>query len=1019
MIYEIDLTVQKDGKGIKMNLSLISTEGSPKSKMIYHEDASKLHIGTLPTHAWFVPFDDKKVSEGQDVFGGKETSSRVEMLNGTWNFQYYDSVIDLEDDFTKLKLTDKIPVPSNWQLHGYDVPQYVNISYPIPFDPPLVPDDDPVGLYQRSYTYVPDGLDRILTFEGVDSCLYLFINGKLAGYTQVSHSFSEFNITPFLKKGRNSIVCAVLKWCDGTYLEDQDKFRLSGIFRDVYVVSRPAKRITDYRVQATAKGVFGLTVKGADASFKLFAPNGKTVLKGTVKAGEKFETRLAEISTWTPEKPVLYRLVLRSEGEAIGEKVGFRTVEVSGGVIKMNGAPIKFRGVNRHDMYPDTGYYASEKQMRRDLELMKQHNINAIRSSHYPNAPLFYRLCDEYGFYVIAEADFECHGCAEVFQNIRWTRKEGNGGMALIAIDPQFTEAIADRSERLVTQHFNRPCIVMWSLGNESGWGENLLSAAKHVKKLDKSRLLHYESTHALDDTPTAILDVVSKMFPSVQEVKRFLMERNETRPYVLCEYCHAMGNSPGDLENYRKVFYSNERYAGGFIWEWCDHSVILGKTEDGRTMYGYGGDFHEKHHNGNSCLDGLVSPDRIPHPGLKEAKQVYRPVRVMLGEQAGEVIFKNFLAFEDAGKWFDCAYEITDHGRKIAEGKLDFSVKAMGQQSYFIPELKLLCGKELAIRFLFSMKNDTLWCKKGHEVCFDQLILSELEPHERRKAITQKMKLERSPLRYVITAGDAEYVLDRRTGEITSIKWEGCELLDRPIQHNFFRAPTDNDTLKDEWYGAHLQSYVPKVYETSVEEKDGEVAVNIKQSFGWSMYQPFARVETEMIFTTDGSVRIITDGETSNKVTFLPRFGLRLFMKNDFDRVRYYGFGPEESYIDKRRASWLGLFNARVSEMHVDYIRPQENGSHYGCKYLEIKGKDARVRFEGARPFSFNVSEYTQEELTEKRHNFELEKSGSTVVCIDSAMSGIGSASCGPALSDKYRIPLPNVHLDVTIVPR
>ncbi len=1013
--------VQLDGKGFNMNLSLISNEGSPKSKMIYHEDPSVLHVGTLPSHAWFVPFDEKKVAEGQDPFGNKDTSTRVEMLNGTWNFRYYDSVIDLEDDFTKIKFTDKIPVPSNWQLFGYDVPQYTSISYPIPFDPPFVPDEDPVGIYQRSYSYVPDGMDRILTFEGVDSCLYLFINGKLAGYTQVSHSFSEFNVTPYLKKGRNSIICAVLKWCDGTYLEDQDKFRLSGIFRDVYMVSRPAKRLTDYHVLAGAKGNFGLSVKGANATFTLQAPSGKILLKGKVKDGEQFETNLERIVPWTPEKPVLYRLIIVSEGEVFAEKVGFRTIEVVGGVIKMNGSPIKFRGVNRHDSYPDTGYYASEKQMRKDLELMKQHNINAIRSSHYPNAPLFYKLCDEYGFYVIAEADFECHGCAEVFQNIRWTRKEGNGGMALIAIDPQFRDAIADRSERLVTQHYNRPSIITWSLGNESGWGENLLNAAKLVKKLDKTRLLHYESTHALDETPTAILDVVSKMFPSVQEVKRFVMERNETRPYVLCEYCHAMGNGPGDLENYRKVFYSNERYAGGFIWEWCDHSVILGKTEDGRVMYGYGGDFgpKERHHDGNSCLDGLVAPDRTPHPGLKEAKQVYRPVRVSLGEQAGEVILKSFLAFEDAGDLYDASYEITDHGRKIAEGKFDYSILPMGQQKVVIPELKLLCGKELAIRFLFTAKADTLWCKKGHEVCFDQLILSELEPHEKRKPITSELELEETALTYVITAADVEYVMNRRTGEISSIKWQGRELLDRPIQHNFFRAPTDNDNLKDEWYRAHLHDYVTKVYEINAEKRDGEVAINIKHSFGWSMYQPFARAETEMLFGKDGSLRIITDGEVSNKVTFLPRFGLRLFVNKEFERVRYYGFGPEESYIDKRRASWLGLFNARVSEMHVDYVKPQENGSHYGCKYLELKGKENRIRFEGARPFSFNVSEYAQEELAQKRHNYELEKSGSTVVCIDAAMTGIGSASCGPALSEKYRIPLPNIHLDVTIIVR
>lgn len=1002
-----------------MNLSMISKKGSQKSQMIYHEDPSVLHVGTLPSHAWFVPFDDKKAQEGENPFAGKETSSRVAMLNGNWNFQYYDSVIDLEDDFTKRKFTEKIPVPSNWQLYGYDVPQYASISYPITFDPPFVPDENPVGIYQRNYSYEPDGLDRILTFEGVDSCLYLFVNGKLAGYTQVSHSLSEFDVTPFLKKGRNSIVCAVLKWCDGTYLEDQDKIRLSGIFRDVYMVSRPQKRITDYRITATARGKFGIVVEGADAEITLLSPEGETILQTQVTAGESFEKDLGDVRTWSPEKPVLYRLILRSEGEAVGEKVGFRSVTVAGGAIKMNGKAIKFQGVNRHESYPDTGYYASEKQMRRDLELMKRHNVNAIRCAHYPNAPLFYKLCDEYGFYVVDEADYESHGCAEVFQNLRWTRKEGNGGMALIAVDPMFGEAIADRVERLVTQHYNRPCIVMWSLGNEGGWGENLLNAAKWVKKVDKSRLLHYESLHHLDDTPTDILDVVSKMYPSVPEVKRLVMDRNETRPYLLCEYGHAMGNSPGDLENYRKVLYSSERYAGGFIWEWCDHSVILGKTEDGKVKYGYGGDFGERHHDGNSCMSGLVYPDRTPHTGLKEAQQVFRPVRVVKGEKDGEFYFQNFLSFEDAGTLLDCTYEITDQGKKLAAGSVMFSVKPMESKKVVLMDLAKYSGKELAIRFLFQAKEDTIWCKRGHEVCFDQILLTQAYVHETRKAITPKVMLEEAPLQYTITAGDLTYVLNRRSGQISSIQRCGREILDRPIQHNFFRAPTDNDTTKSEWYQVHLHDYVTKVYETTAEEKDGVVTIVVKHSFGWSKYQPFAKGETQMIFDLDGTLRIVTSMVTSNKVIVLPRFGLRLFLKRDFDKVKYYGYGPWESYIDKRRASWLGLFQSKVADMHEDYVRPQENSTHYGCRYAELWSKEARMRFEGARPFYFNVSEYTQEELAQKRHNYELEKCGSTVVCLDAAMSGIGSGSCGPALADRYRVSLPDLHFDITLIVR
>lgn len=996
-----------------MNLTGIAAEGSPKSRMIYHEDLQTLHVGTLPSHAWFVPFEE----EQENPFGGKETSARVEMLNGEWNFRYYDSVIDLEDDFTKPEFQKKIPVPGNWQLFGYDVPQYTNVSYPIPYDPPYVPDDNPVAIYQRDYRYEKDGLERILTFEGVDSCLYLFVNGEFAGYTQVSHAFSEFNITPWLREGQNSIVCAVLKWCDGTYLEDQDKIRLSGIFRDVYMVSRPAERITDYRVTASADGNLRIAVFGADAEVSVSAPDGTLVFQGTVEKDSEIQGLVEDVIPWTPEKPVLYRMILRAQGEIIGDKVGFRTVSIEKGVVCFNGRPIKLRGVNRHDSYPDTGYVASEKQMRMDLELMKQHNVNAVRTSHYPNAPLFYRLCDEYGFYVIAEGDFESHGCVEVYNPYRWPEEGAYNGIAMIAVDPRFETAIADRAERLVTQHFNRPSIIMWSLGNESGWGENVKKAGEMVKKMDASRLLHYESTHHLDDTPNDVLDLVSRMYPSRQEMEAFLKDEKETRPYILCEYSHAMGNGSGDLEAYHEIFHSNERFVGGCIWEWCDHSLVQGKTEDGRIKYGYGGDFGERHNDGNFCMDGLVYPDRTPHVGLLEAKQVYRPVRVRTTERQGEFEFQSFLVFEDAGEQLDCSYEITELGVQKAVGELDFQLAPMGSCIVKVPELSQAGGEDIAIRFLFTAKRDTNYCSKGYEVCFEQILLSESDcPKEEISCDASGVSLEEKPLQFLVRSGEILYTVDRRKGEITSVQKQGKELLDRPIQHNFFRAPTDNDNMRGDWYRAHLNDYVTKVYETAAQQTNEGVTVKIRHSFGWSINQPFAKGTTEMHFGGDGSVRIVTDFETGNKVTFLPRFGLRIFLDRSFDRVKYYGYGPCESYIDKHRASWLGLFEERLSDMHEDYIRPQENSSHYDCRFVQVGSESTQLRFESGKSFSFNASEYTQEELAGKRHNYELEKCGSCVICLDSGMAGVGSASCGPALDEKYKLSLPEIHLDFTI---
>ncbi len=993
-----------------MNISRISAADSPKSRMIYHEDPQSLHIGTLEDRCAYIPY-----AKGQNPFGGIH-SERVQLLNGEWEFRYYPSVIDLDDDFTQMTFTDKIAVPSNWQLNGYDNPQYTNICYPIPFDPPYVPDDIPVGIYKRSYCYTPDGMERILTFEGVDSCLYLYINGEFAGYTQVSHSISEFNVTPYLKEGENSIVCAVLKWCDGTYLEDQDKIRLSGIFRDVYMISRPEKHIDDYRIKADMNGNFTITVKGSNAKLTMSAPNGSTVFSEDISDGVMFNKKIADVQLWSPENPVLYTLIIESDSEVIGERVGFRNVWTENGVVMFNGKPVKIRGVNRHDSYPDTGYYASESQMRKDLELMKKHNINAIRTSHYPNAPLFYRLCDEYGFYVIAEADMESHGCVEVYNKFG-TPDYDYKGISLIAINSIFEKAIVDRGLKLVKQHYNRPCVIMWSLGNESGWGQNMLREAEAMKAEDDTRLLHYESIHLLDDTPDDILDVISRMYPGIDGMESIIAE--DKRPFILCEYSHAMGNSSGDLEDYRNMFHSNERFVGGLIWEWCDHAVIQGTADNGRTKYGYGGDMDERHNDGNFCMDGLVYPDRTPHTGLLEAKQVYRPVRVKRGAAESEFIFENMLLFADADKLLSCEYEISDMGRKLSSGAVSFTLPADGKCTVNIPEIIGVSGDSVYIRFIFTAAESTSWCEKGYIICHDQLKLTEEKSEYPVKCCGGNVSLEEKIFEYIISASDTVITIDRRKGTISSVCFKGRELLKKPVEWNFFRAPTDNDTMKWDWYRAHLNDYDTKVYSTESQVIDGTVRVSISHSFGWNIYQPFCKAKTEITVNGKGDIRVVTEGETSDKIAFLPRFGLRLFLPCEFDSVNYYGYGPYESYADKHQLAWVDSFTAKVSDMHEDYIRPQENSSHFGCRYMTINNGEAELYVTSGESFSFNVSEYTQEELAGKRHNYELEKCGDTVLCLDSGMAGVGTASCGPALDEKYRIKLPDIRLDITVSVR
>ena len=1108
-----------------MNVLQAAKSGSAKAEMIYHENPNVFHVNTLPDHCYFIPFGKK-----QNPFDNREKSDRFELLNGKWGFRYYDSLIDLEDNFAGSKLADealsskkKITVPSNWQLFGYDKAQYTNVDYPIPYTPPFVPDENPAGVYYKIYNYKADGLDRILCFEGIDSCVYLYVNGKFCGFSEVSHRTAEYDITPFLKEGENLIVVAVLKWCFGSYLEDQDKIRLSGIFRDVYVLSRPKKRINDYRIKTILKtnkrsAVLELTLKGQDAAVILSSPEGNEIFRGQAKKNLPLSIQVEDVQLWSAENPVLYKLTLETDEEIIGEEVGFRKIISDKGVLKINDQPVKFRGVNRHDSYPDTGYAGSIAKLEKDLQLMKQHNINAIRTSHYPNAPEFYKLCDRYGFYVICEADLEMHGSVSVNNTAHWDWSDYSG-IALAASNKLFAKAIIDREKSCVSRDINRPCVVIWSLGNESGNGSNFTEAAKWIKEFDDSRLVHYESVHNQGDTSDAIYDLVSRMYPSVEDWKKMSENKKEKRPFILCEYCHAMGNGPGDLEDYHKLFHSSDRFCGGFIWEWCDHSLVLGKTHDGQIKYGYGGDWGEKHNDGNFCCDGLVYPDRKPHTGLLEAKQVYRPVRVRKIEKNNKKLtndssykkslqtdglyfeFWNLLAFSDASKLYDCHYEVCVDGDIVQTGRIDLpDLPPLERTSVFVAGLTDFRGIDSYIRFIFTEKEDRLWCQKGAEVCFDQVQLSakvgadneaELlkaasyegvlkgqkiywpgkrdqkgvqenarqeieglikfvraaEKHNenqnwqetfRVKADSDKIRLgnnitvEPSGLRYTITTsagGDAFgeniiYSFNRRTGLFDSIKIGRTELLKQPLKFNFMRAPLDNDPMKGEWFGAHLHDYEIKTFSSRLEPSTSSNSIKViaEQGFVWSSHQPFLYGTVTYTITSgskleNAGISVEFDFTATRKIFMLPRIGLRFFLDKSFDSVEYFGYGPTESYIDKHQATYVGKFNAKVCDMYEPYIRPQENSSHYGCRYVKIKGKKINLLFTGydiknkcEKNISFNASEYTQEELWTKKHNFELEKSDTTVLCVDYKMSGVGSNSCGPALAQKYRIQLPQV---------
>ncbi len=984
----------------------------------YHQDTESLHINTEPMRNYYIPF---KFAE--NVFTDKEGSELITMLNGQWDFKYFESFEEFKAESNNINFTDTIAVPANWQLQGYDSPIYSNIRYPIPYDPPYVPDMNPTGLYHRSFDIDKKSGNRYyINFEGVDSCYYLFINDKFVGYSQVTHVTGEFDITDYIKAGRNDIHLAVLKWCDGTYLECQDKWRMSGIIRDVYILERPEEHIGAYRIttdiaddQKTAYINFRAEYNHTVA-LRLFIFHDQIMSEVEVAPVDgviDYTFTVTDPILWNAEVPFLYNLVIRAAGEVIGEKIGIRKICIKDGVLLINNTAVKFRGVNRHESYPDTGAVCSKEQMLQDLFLMKSHNINAIRTSHYPDVPEFYRLCDEIGFYVIDEADIEAHGCVFASDDTEYR------SMAMLAEDPLFAKPIQDRVERMVKRDLNRACVIFWSMGNESGYSEAMIDTIKWVKEFDDTRLVHYESSiytykQNLNEEENQLLDVISRMYPPEEWFEKELPEKkNDLRPFVMCEYCHAMGNGPGDLEDYWQRIYANDRYCGGFIWEWCDHGLLNGITEDGRKKYAYGGDFNDIIHDGNFCMDGLVYPDRTVHTGLLEAKNVYRPVRAkQLDAAKGEYEFSNMLDFLDAGDELKCFYEVTDCGWVTVSGTFELDIPPKSKRKYTIDSLANLTGDDVYVRFCYIYKHKMKWSDVGDVAGFDQFLIYRKEGalfwDEADSTGTESSLDIQEDYKSITVSGSAfSYYISKQTGLPVSVRVRNREILTAPMEYNMFRAPTDNDiNIKKEWLKYHYNEQFTKMYNLSTVYTEDKVEITAELALGWLIHKNNIRLVHTLTIDKYGEMKLASHAVLTDKRPFLPRFGVRLFVNEAFEQVSYYGYGPTESYIDKHQSTYKGLFEATVDEMHEDYIRPQENGAHFGSEFLELADETgASVKFTSDNAFSFNVSHYTQEELTEKAHNYELNKSGSTIVCLDYKQSGVGSNSCGPELAQKYQL--------------
>ena len=1003
----------------------------------YYENLSVLHENTMPARAYYIPASKRM----DNLVEHREESDRMQLLNGTWKFQYFNSIYDIQDSFFEKNYDtenfDEIQVPSVWQMAGYDTHQYTNIRYPFPFDPPYVPQDIPCGAYVHNFEYSRDekASKAFLNFEGVDSCFYVWINGSYIGYSQVSHMTSEFDVTDVLQDGTNTVAVLVMKWCDGSYLEDQDKFRMSGIFRDVYILKRPKQAISDYhiktriedmlaKVEIEMKFYFPLNVK-----ISIEDRNGAVVALGSIAEEGTAVLEIANPELWNTENPYLYKLILETENEVIVDHIALRKIEIKDQVIYLNGQKIKFRGVNRHDSDPVTGFTISLEQLTTDLTLMKQHNFNAIRSSHYPNAPFFYEMCDKYGFMVIDEADIEAHGPFMIYRKEdtdynrfkRWNEK--------IADDPVWEEAIVDRVKLMLERDKNRFCIVMWSMGNESAYGCNFEKALEWTKNFDPDRITQYESARYRNYDETydySNLDVYSRMYPALSEIQEYL-DKDGSKPFLLVEYCHSMGNGPGDFEDYFQMIQDNDKMCGGFVWEWCDHAIAHGTAENGKTIYAYGGDHGEEIHDGNFCMDGLVYPDRTVHTGLLEYKNVYRPARVIsYNKESGELVLHNYMDFDDLKDYVKISYELTQDGLVISKGILpEFSVAPHGEGKTNL-KINVPENGKCYLKLIYHLKKELPLLDEDHILGFDEIEVSKedtkcklAEKWIPKTVVDSELQVNENDTQIHIKGREFAYTIDKRTALFTEMKFAGREYLNHPMELNIWRAPTDNDMyIKSEWKKAHYDKAYTRAYTTEVVQGKHGVKITSHASVVAETVQKILDVtitwKIEAAGKIDADIAVTKDDEFPD----LPRFGVRMFLDKKLSAVRYFGMGPQESYCDKHQAASHGLYRADVGDLHEDYIRPQENGSHYDCEYVELNNSRYGIVASAEKAFSFNASYYTQEELEKKTHNYELIESDSVVFCVDYALNGIGSNSCGPVVLDQYRFDDVLFRFQFTLIP-
>ena len=981
--------------------------------MLELENPKTTHLNTLKSHAWFLPYIGSQTNPPDYP----SSSKRVLSLNGDWRFSMHPNPACAfnKSEIPVTSSVDKpIKVPGCWELMGYDAPQYLNIRYPFPVDPPNIPDENPTGVYQRNFSLPKEWSDMriILTFLGVSSAFDVFLGDHHIGGNKGSRLTAEFDLTPFLDStNENLLKVVVYKWSDGAYLEDQDMWRFHGIFRDVYLTARPQNYLLDVHISADLDykhniGQFSakfFTNQYAALPLKLSLcnPNGNLVFTRYQTSEKPCFEAISNVLPWSAESPSLYKFIIETLDEQqntieiISIPVGFRQVELINQQFLLNGKSIKLKGVNHHEFDPDTGWWVPPDQMEKDILLMKRHNINTVRNSHYTNHPYWYTLCDRYGLYVIDEADLETHG----FQL--------TGNWNQLADSSDWEHAFLDRAERMVSANRNHPSILIWSLGNESGLGRNFDKMVAWIRKADPSRPIHYEGAGESD-----LVDLVSVMYPSIDDLHKVVEgEAGDNRPYFMCEYAHAMGNSPGNLREYWQLIYAYPRLIGGCVWDWVDQG-LRDQTPGNENNFLYGGDFGPKINDGNFCVNGLVNPDRIPHPGLLEVQYWIQPIELVdILLKDGTVTLRNRYDFSTL-KQLVCNYRVHAEGETLFTGQQRLPGVQPGETcTIYIPELQSLLPNEKEIWFdlSFTLAKDVLWANAGHVIAREQAKLFDPKrsPQQRTSKSIAFLIIENLPDRIQVVNDHQRFVINPVTGWIESWSSGGSAILTEPLTLNMWRSPTDNDVhIAQEWVFDGLDRTEARKDHFEINHSAEGLILSVHGKLGAAGSTPHSRYQLTYQFFPSGQLKIHLICEPINLFSRLPRLGFKTRLSKDYKSVRWFGRGPHESYSDRKDSAFVGLYSTSIADLHHNYIKPQENGNRSDVRWLEIYGNNLDgIQVQGDPYINFSLHYFNLMNLTKAGHISDLRWDDAPYLYIDYAQTGLGSNSCGPDTLPKYQL--------------